>query len=192
MILGSIYRPPNTDATEFTSRMQKVIGRARKRTNHLAIGLDHNLDLLKCELHNPTQSFMEMLYESNMIPTITKPTRITTSSATLIDNILINVELSGSTTSGIIEDNISDHLPCFNIIKGLSVSRKSQIEITSRDVRPKQLDALKRKLKNNPDLLLPQHRTDTNIQFNEFHDKLLQEIDHFLPIRTRRIKPTVV
>ena len=192
IILGSIYRPLNTNPAEFTSRILKIIEEARKRTNHIAIGLDHNLDLLKCELHKPTRSFMEMLYEINMIPTITKPTRITTSSATLIDNILLNVELCANTISGIIEDNISDHLPCFNIIEGLSMARKSQIEITSRDVRPKQLEALKRKLNDNQALLLPQHGTNTDTQFDEFHDKLLQEINHFLPIRTRRIKPTAV
>ena len=153
---------------------------------------DHNLDLLKSDLHKPTQSFLEMLYEVNMIPTITKPTRITTSSATLIDNILLNVELCASTISGIIEDNISDHLPCFNIIEGLSMSRKAQLEVTSRDIRPKQLDALKRKLKANPELLLPQHGTSTNQQFDEFHDTLLAEINYYLPIRTRRINPMAV
>ena len=185
MIIGSIYRPPNTDPVDFTQKMQRVIEKARKQTKHLAIGLDHNLDLLKYEQHKPTQSFMEMLHEVNMIPTITKPTRITTSSATLIDNIFINIELCASTISGIIEDNISDHLPCFNIIEGLTMTKKLQMEITSRDVRPKQLEALKKKLNENRDMLLPQHGNDTNTQFEELHDKLLQEINHFLPIRTR-------
>ena len=192
MIIGSIYQPPNTDPSDFICRMQNVLVKAQKLTKHLAIGLEHNLDLLKCEQHKPTHTFMEMLYEHNIIPTITKPTRITTSSATLIDNILINVELCENTISGIIEDNISDHFPCFNTIGGLNMAKKLQIEITGRDVRPKQLDALKRKLAENPDLLLPQHRTGTNTQFKEFHDTLLQEINHFLPLRTRWISSTGV
>ena len=192
MILGSIYQPPNTNPNEFISKFQRIVAKARNQTNHLAIGLDHNLDLLKCDLHKPTQSFLEMLYEVNMIPTITKPTRLTSSSATLIDNILLNIELCANTISGIIEDNISDHLPCFNIIEGLSMSRKVQLEVTSRDIRPKQLDALKRKLKSNPGLLLPQHGTNTNQQFDKFHDTLLAEINYYLPIRTRRINPMAV
>ena len=191
MVLGSIYRPPNTDPTKFVCKMQTILMKAKKLTKHLAIGLDHNLDLLKCEQHKPTQAFMEMLYENNVISTITKPTRVTTSSATLIDNILINVELCESTISGIIEDNISDHLPCFNTIGGLNITKRVQLEITSRDVRPKQLNALKTKLSENPNLLLPQHGIGTNMQFERFHDTL-QEIDCFLPIRTRRINPSAV
>ena len=215
MILGSIYRPPNTNPIEFIGKLNKILELARKFTKHIAIGLDHNLDLLKCERHKPTQDFLELLYDNNMIPTITKPTRITTSSATLIDNILINMELGENTTSGIIEDNISDHLPCFITVKGLDMPKKSRLEIMSRDVRPKQLKALKRKLSENPDLLLPQHEqlpqhenevenpdlllpqheqlpqheNEVDWQFQKFHDALLHEIDHYLPIRTRRINP---
>ena len=192
MILGSIYRPPNTDPAEFVKKVKNVLEQARKITKHIAIGLDHNLDLLKCEQHKPTQEFLEMLYENNMIPMITKPTQITTSSMTLIDNIIINFELSENTTSGIIEDNISDHLPCFVTIRELNMTKKSRLEVTSRDVRPKQLKALKRKLSKNPELLLPQHEKEVNAQFQEFHDTLLREIDRFLPIRTRTINQHAV
>ena len=192
MILGSIYRPPNTDPTEFIQKVNTIFKQAEKITKHIAIGLDHNLDLLKCEQHKPTQEFLEMLYDNNMIPTITKPTRITTSSATLIDNIIINLDLSEQTISGIIEDNISDHLPCFVTIRELNMPRKSSLQVTSRDVRPKQLNALKKKLSENPGLLLPQHEKGVNAQFQEFHSTLLHEIDHFLPMKTRTIKQQAV
>ena len=187
LISGSIYRPPNTNPDEFTRKLSNIIALAKETTKNITIGLDHNLDLLKCDKHGPTQDFVEMLYEHNMIPTITKPTRITTSSATLIDNIIINLELSDSTTSGILEENISDHLPCYNIISGMYIKKKKPQMVMSRDMRPKRIAALKKKLEDHPDLLLP-HNGPVNSQFEEFHDKLLKEINHFLPERTRRIK----
>ena len=172
---------------EFIRKLTHVITRAKQTTKNITIGLDHNLDLLKCDKHRPTQDFVEMLYDQRLIPTITKPTRITTSSATLIDNIIINLELSDSTTSGILEENISDHLPCYNIISGVYIKRKKTQLITSRDMRPKRIAALKKKLDQYPDLLLPQHGP-ANAQFEEFHEKLLKEINHFLPERTRKIR----
>ena len=51
------------------------------------------------------------------------------------------------------------------------------------------MKALKRKLSENPELLLPQHENGVDSQFQKFHDTLLREIDHYLPIRTRRINP---
>ena len=147
------------------------------------------MDLLKCDVHHRTQAFLEMLYDSKITPTITKPTRITTSSTTLIDNILVNVELSGNVSSGIIEEHISDHLPCYNLISGIRVKKWPTLEVTSRDIRPKNIRALKRRLESDPQLLLPQHENCVDSQFDEFHKKLLDEIDHFLPERTRNINP---
>ena len=54
---------------------------------------------------------MEYNLEINMLPVITKPTRITDTSATLIDNILISSKLQQAYHSGIIISDMSDHLP---------------------------------------------------------------------------------
>ena len=142
VVIGSIYRPPNTNGEAFTNTLQLTLQRIKPR--NLIIGLDHNLDLLKCGQHRPTQAFMEMLYDMKVTPTITKPTRITTSSATLIDNILVNIELSSKVSSGILQENISDHLPCYNIISDMKINKRPKLEVTSRDIRPKNITALKK------------------------------------------------
>ena len=51
------------------------------------LGLDHNLDLLEHSIHPKTQEFLEYILDQNLLPAITKPTRISKTSATLIDNI---------------------------------------------------------------------------------------------------------
>ena len=55
-----------------------------------------------------------MLYSNNFLPLITKPTRLTDHSSTLIDHIYTNAPIQ-NTTSGIALADISDHLPVFCI-----------------------------------------------------------------------------
>jgi hypothetical protein len=55
---------------------------------------------------------LEGLFTSSFFPLINKPTRITTHTATLIDNIYTNnFEKINCSTSGVIISDISDHLP---------------------------------------------------------------------------------
>ena len=49
-------------------------------------------------------------------PLISSPTRITNFTSTLIDNIFIN-EINTEMSSGIMINDISDHLPIFAMIK---------------------------------------------------------------------------
>ena len=131
LILGSIYRPPNTNPESFIRNFNIISGICNTQNKCLILGLDHNLDLLKADRHRPTQSFLESIYEVGMIPMITKPTRISTSTATLIDNILVDRKLANISSSGIFIDNASDHLPCYTLLTGINPSRKKQLEITS-------------------------------------------------------------
>ena len=62
---------------------------SKEEERKLIIGVDHNLDLMKSDKHKPTKEFIELNLEHELIPTVTKPTRITKNSATLIDNIII-------------------------------------------------------------------------------------------------------
>ena len=182
LVVGSIYRPPNTDIKEFIGITNKVIAQAKSHGRKLILGLDHNLDLLKESKHGPTHEFLEMIYDVGLVPTITKPTRITTSTATLIDNILVDQHMHSHTSSGIIIDDSSDHLPCYCIIRDLNPHRTEDIEITSRDTRRKNVEALKNHLQETP--LLPLHGKSANEQFNDFHSKLMTLIDQYLPIKT--------
>ena len=94
LIVGSIYRPPNTNAKSFTTDFTKYVRKLHKiKGADIVIGLDHNLDLLKKDQHPNTHAFLECILENNMVPCITRPTRITNNTATLIDNILISNRL---------------------------------------------------------------------------------------------------
>ena len=72
---------------------------------------DLNLDLVKIGLNSKIDLFMDILYGFYLEPLISSPTRITATSATLLDNIFTNVNIC--THSGILISDVSDHLPIF-------------------------------------------------------------------------------
>ena len=51
---------------------------------------DFNIDLLKEEVFRPIRDYLNLLFSHSFLPKIVKPTRITPTTATLIDNILTN------------------------------------------------------------------------------------------------------
>ena len=61
-------------------------------------------------------SFLDIFYANGLYPTITKPTRITHASATLIDNIYTNVNQFHTAKAGILTIDLSDHLPVLALI----------------------------------------------------------------------------
>ena len=186
LIIGSVYRPPNTNPSEFTQKFETITKTCASEKKRCILGLDHNLDLLKCSQHAATQTFLEATYDLGLIPLITKPTRITATTATLIDNIFVDRKLEVESKGGILLDNTSDHLPCYALISNLYPTRRKQLEIKSRDIRPKNIAALKTYL-HLPGKLLPLIGNNASEQFDNFHDCLRDAIDHFLPLQTRKI-----
>ena len=75
---------------------------------------DMNVDFLKYNYHTQTEEYLDMLHSNNISPIITKPTRITNYTATLIDHIYTNN--TKQMISGIATIDISDHLPTFCIV----------------------------------------------------------------------------
>ena len=96
----------------FKEWLERLFANNAKR-NVIICG-DYNIDLLKVKKHKLTAEFIDTMFSMNMYPLITKPTRITAYSATLIDNIFTNI-LDNSTISGLLLNDTSDHLPVFMV-----------------------------------------------------------------------------
>ena len=68
-IVGSIYRPPNTDASKFVDEYCEILRQIKKcKYKNIVIGLDHNLDFLKSHHHGHTERFIEVNLEHLLIP----------------------------------------------------------------------------------------------------------------------------
>ena len=62
------------------------------------------------------------MFEYNMIPTINKPTRVTSYTAIVIDNIITNSIFDNDFENAIIKTNVYDHFPIIFTIKLKTVS----------------------------------------------------------------------
>ena len=128
LLVSSIYRPPNTPENDFIDQYSNFVCDLKKRENKgIVIGLDHNLDLLKSKEHAPMDRFISANLSLGLMPTITRPTRITRNTATLIDNIFISQTWLENFECGILVDDMSDHLPSIVSIKGLKTNKKEPI-----------------------------------------------------------------
>ena len=95
IVVGSMYRPPNNTDDTFLESILNIKHKlsSEQEKKELIIGMDHNFDLLKSSDHKQTQYFLDTLLNKELFPTITRPTRITHHSATLIDNIFVSMNL---------------------------------------------------------------------------------------------------
>ena len=146
---------------------------------------DFNISLLNTETDEPTSSFLNNLASNLFIPHIILPTRITTRSKTLIDNIFSN-SLNSSYISGNITTSSSDHLPQFLLIPNINI----------KDLLPKQHNLFKRDSTNFKkedfilDLLdidwnttLQTNKNDPDFSFNQFYENINCIIDNHLPLK---------
>ena len=188
----SVYRPPNTSAITFKSIFEKIVKTARKYCKDIIIGMDHNLDLLKSHIHEPTNLFVEKMLDLGLLPVTTRPTRITKSTTTLIDNIVLDFKHRENVESYVAIDNTSDHLPCLAIVKDVLVNRNTKIKIKSRDLRDKKVESLKEQLKIIDWQNLVNTSTNKDQKLNktveQIHSKLCAEIERCCPLVEREIK----
>lgn len=91
---------------------------------------DFNINLLNSEKHPETDDFLSTMYSMSLYPSITKPSRITSSSATLIDNIFTN-DIQNESINGLFICDVTDHLPVFTI-KEWKCWKKPNLQITSQ------------------------------------------------------------
>ena len=131
IVVGVVYRPPDTDIKEFNQIMAESMSLLCGEKKLIYLMGDYNINLLNADKHALTQDFADIMFSHSFIPCITKPTRITNNSATLIDNIFSN-NLSENTFTGLLFTDISDHLPIFyldytNSVKPLDKPVKRRI-----------------------------------------------------------------
>ena len=182
LIVGVIYRPPDTDIRKFNDFLDKCLGkiRAEKKLSYL-MG-DYNINIMNWEEHIPTQEFVDLLSSHGHLPYITKPTRVTKTSATLIDNIfsndLENVEYSHS---GILYTDISDHFPVFYIDYSCSIEDEDTV-VHRRVYSQENIDAFITKLSNKVwnDLLVCD---DVETAYSLFMDNFIEMYNDSFPLK---------
>ena len=118
-IIGNVYRPntaPKASIKQAIEIHSSILSKITKNKEYSKCSIeivgDFNIDLLQFQNHEQTNEFLEASFSFGLLPVITKPTRVTTNSATLIDHIWVKNK-SELHRAGVILCHISDHYPTF-------------------------------------------------------------------------------
>ena len=112
IIIGCIYRHPSSDLEKFHQLFSQKLDYINRSGLEAYLAGDYNINFIQYTSNKPTSHYLDMLFSLGFMPLITKATRITYHSKTLIDHIYTNSP-EKVIKSGICLADISDHLPCF-------------------------------------------------------------------------------
>lgn len=133
IIVASIYKHPLMPIDEFNSNfLNPLLEKVSTENKTLMLLGDFNIDLLKAESNSKVSNFLDIMGSHSLVPSILMPTRITTESKTLIDNIFISSTHKDSLAGNIV-CNISDHLPQFVFFNNTMQQSSNQTPVFKQD-----------------------------------------------------------
>ena len=180
ILVTCLYRVPDSQKIhEFKDWMVKMFN-DNFRKDVIICG-DFNVNLLVAKKHIPTTELINELFSMNLYPLITKPSRITQHSATLIDNIFTNV-LDSNVTSGLLLTDISDHLPIFMVYDINYKIKKNNNFSYGRVITEKSITALKTDLSfQNWEIVYGE--SDVNAAYNSFLQEFVELYNKNCPLK---------
>ena len=153
IIIGTIYRHPlhTVDKlSEFSRAMEEIFRSLQNSKKEFYILGDFNINLLQAHLNHQINNYVDTLLSYSVKCVINKPTRIGTSSRTLLDHIYTNS--TRRSINGIAKADISDHLPTFIIVQDTKMTFKATNKFYVRDMKNFSLESfcldLSNKLEN--------------------------------------------
>ena len=189
IIIGTIYRPntyPHADLDIFMYNMNELFSLLAAEKKVVYIMGDFNIDMLKLKEHNKTSVYIENLFSHGYLPLITKPTRVTDHSATLIDHIYTNKQTINA-TSGIIITDISDHFGIFSTIQHAHIkslaTQKSKLVRLFSDHNIKNFNNVLRQ----SDFTSVLNHNNANLAYNSFLDIYKEAYDLAFPLKEIRL-----
>ena len=91
IIVGCLYKHPNMDVFDFNKTCLNILFDGLSKEKQVFLLGDFNINLLNYNDHQPINEFLCSLASNSFIRYILQPTRITSLSKTLIDNILSDI-----------------------------------------------------------------------------------------------------
>ena len=187
IVVGVIYRHPTGNSVEFLETYLKPLVHhklAKEIINKkVYIAGDFNYDLTNISSEE-TSDFFDIMTSSQLLPTISLPTKLNTYHDTLIDNIFTN-NFNPDMCSGNFTLQLSDHLASFLISPNENQQHlPKKHNITKRDARNFNQNAFLTEINGVKwDDILQCEKTDTNHSFNSFYDTIEEILDRHMPKR---------
>ena len=170
---------------DFTDHLDILVSKINKEKKRVILTGDTNINLLKTSRHKPTSNYLDVLLSHGMIPKVTIPTRVTHSSATLIDHMFVNEGVCVKTSlAGTLQTCMSDHYMNFIFLKNEGNPTHPKT-VTYRPYTEKNITILKDALFNqNFDELYSS--TDPNKAYDILTNTFNTYLDKVIPEKTVR------
>lgn len=126
-VCGVIYRHPKCNSKTFIKNLETKVMQLNQNKKTFYIAGDFNINTADTCSSPVINDYKNMLNSSGISCIITKPTRVTSSSSSLIDHILTN-DIHNTIHPGVVQtDMLSDHYPIFcNITKNTNNSKNKR------------------------------------------------------------------
>ena len=123
IVCGCVYRPPSMSLVKFNELLSHLFGKLQPENKYIYIMGDFNVNTLPHIRGSlSVQEFKNIFAANYCFPLINKPTRLTSTSSSLIDNIYSTMPaLANGCDSGILEISISDHYGIFTVDKNTTI-----------------------------------------------------------------------
>ena len=178
IIIGIIYRPPSSNLNDFIIYLADLLRNPLFSNKDSFIMGDFNIDLLKHDNTHTSQEFLETFLSASFLPLISKPTRASNHSATLIDNIFCNT--LPLPDSFIVLSDMTDHFP-------IMTRHTLKHQINNGYPRPSRRRATHENIASlgasldNVDWSCVYDSSDVNVSFDNFLDILTRHLDNHIP-----------
>ena len=133
-------------------------------------------------MNQNVSDFLDIIYSTNLVPNITSPTRLTSQSQTLIDNIFSSI-INDDCISASLISPISDNHVQFLIITNYTITQNSKKDLYKRNFKhfssKKFITDLE---KVNWDNILNVSEGNVNKSFQNFSNKITDILDKHVPI----------
>ena len=179
----------------FENAMNVLLHKIDKENKICYLMGDFNIDLLKSESCDYANRSIEQLFTSYFVPLITKPTRITEHTATIIDNIFTNnIEKVENSINGIIFADISDHLPILHMFDSKNPEENSTKQtnvIYKREINNSNIISFTNSIKNQSwDNVFIQENLTKSFN-NEFSKIFTTTYETNFPLRQKHLKNNI-
>ena len=106
-----VYRPPSSSNAAFSNEIATLLDYVISKGKPVVTVGDFNINMIDKGYKN-AGIFVNNLSALNLYPYIFAPTRVTSNTSTLIDNIFVSADVKVE-CSGIVIDDLTDHYPIF-------------------------------------------------------------------------------
>jgi len=131
-ILGVIYRHPKYDCKGFTDDVSAILHYLSDKKLPYIICGDFNINLPQHTSSSSVHKYIETYESYNCQQIISRPTRVTATSVSLIDHFYTTFDLE-KVIIGMLINDLSDHLPIYLLIKTNTAKVHGKKPIIMRD-----------------------------------------------------------